>query len=198
MNDEEKSDDNRGDQATRSANEEKSDDISSAAATSKKSGVIAAPKPRASKRGVQKRLTTARNLSTYMNNKKRAICKKRARVKIRRDNLFHILKSEKQKDDIQKYINSRNFHEDIISGNGNQGYNIKFDDLPADDQVVYIRRRNIIVVVEEGEEEVDCDHVDDDLNTETITPKKDNAHQECITKFCALEDEAILTVLGPL
>ena len=47
-NEEEKSDDNTGgDQATQSANEEKSDDISSAEATSKKSGVIAAPKPRA-------------------------------------------------------------------------------------------------------------------------------------------------------
>ena len=68
--------------------------------------------------------------------------------------MFHILKSEKQKDDIQKYGNSRNFHGEIISGNGKQGYNIKFDDLPADDQVVYVRRRNIIVVVEEGEEEV--------------------------------------------
>ena len=61
---EDKSDDNSSDQGTQSANEEKSDDISSAAATSKKSGVIAAPKPRASKRGVQKRPTTARNLST--------------------------------------------------------------------------------------------------------------------------------------
>ena len=49
---EEKSDDNSGNQGTRSANEEKIDDISSAAATSKKSGVIAAAKPRESKGGV--------------------------------------------------------------------------------------------------------------------------------------------------
>ena len=48
-------------------------------------------------------------------------------------------------------------------------------------------------MVEEGEEEVECDHVNDDLNTKTSTQKKDNSHQECITKFCALEDEAILT-----
>ena len=40
---------------------------------------------------------------------------------------------------------------EIISGNGKQGYNIKFYDFPADDQVVYVLRRNIIVVVEEGE-----------------------------------------------
>ena len=68
--------------------------------------------------------------------------------------MFHILKSEKQKDGIQKYGNTRNFHGEIISGNGKQGYNIKFDDLPADNPVVYVRWRNIIVVVEEGEEEV--------------------------------------------
>ena len=72
-NKEEKSADNiGGNQSTRSANEDKSDDISSAAATLKKSGVIAAPKPRTSKRGVQKRPTTARNLSTYTKKKKRA------------------------------------------------------------------------------------------------------------------------------
>ena len=44
-----------------------------------------------------------------------------------------------------------------------------------------------------GEEEVECNHVNDDLNTEKSTPKKDNTHQECITKFWALEDESILT-----
>ena len=48
-------------------------------------------------------------------------------------------------------------------------------------------------MVEEGEEEVECDHVNDDLNTETSTTKKAYNHQECITKFCALDDEAILT-----
>ena len=48
-------------------------------------------------------------------------------------------------------------------------------------------------MVEEREEEVECNHVNYDLNTETSTPKKDNAHQECITKLCALEDEVILT-----
>ena len=62
---------------------------------------------------------------------------------------------------------------EIISGNGKQGYNIKFDDLPAEDQMVYVRRRNIIVVIEEGEEEVECDHVNVDLNTEASVPKKD-------------------------
>ena len=84
---------------------------------------------------------TARNPSTYTKKKKRANCKKGAQIKARRDNLFHTLKSDKQKEDIQKYGNSRNFHGEIISGNEKRVYNIKFDDLPADDQMVYVCRR---------------------------------------------------------
>ena len=171
---------NDGDEET---NEEKTDDAVQAATT--------APTPSQSKRGKEKRPTTARNLSTYTKKKRRANCKKGARIKIRRDNLFHILKSDKQKVDIQQYGNSRNFHGEIMSGNGKQGYNIKFDDLPADDQMVYVRRRNIIVVIEEGEEEVECDHVNVDLNTEVCVPKKDD-HNECITKFCDMSDEEIM------
>ena len=75
--------------------------------------------------------TTARNTASKEKKKKRASCKKGSRVKVRRDNLFHILKSEAQKIDIAEYGNSRNFYGVIASGNGKQGYQIKFDDLPA-------------------------------------------------------------------
>ena len=73
-------------------------------------------------------------------------------MKLRVDNLFHILKSDKQKEDIKKYGNSRNFYGKIVSGNGKQGYRIRFDDFPADDQVVYSCRGNIITVFNEGKE----------------------------------------------
>ena len=53
-----------------------------------------------------------------------------------------------------------------MSVNENQGYNIKFDDLPVDDKMVYVCRRNIIVAIDPGEEEVECDHVNADLNPE--------------------------------
>ena len=75
--------------------------------------------------------TTARNISSKEKKKKRANCKKGSRVKVRRDNLFHILKSEAQKTDIAKYDNSWNFYDVITSGSGKQGYQIEFDDLPA-------------------------------------------------------------------
>ena len=108
------------------------------------------PKPYQSQRGKANRPTTTRNLSTYIKKKKCANCKKEARIKIRRDNLFHMLRNDNQKEDMQKHGSSPNFHGEIISGNGKQGCNVKFDDFPADDQMVRARRRNIIVVIEEG------------------------------------------------
>ena len=47
----------------------------------------------------------------------------------------------------------------IISGNVRQVYQIQFNDLPRGDQEMYVHRRNIIIVVEAGEEEVEWDHV---------------------------------------
>ena len=46
-------------------------------------------------------------------------------------------------------------------------------------------------MIEEGEEEVECDHENADLNTKESTPKKD-AHQDCITELCDMDDEEIL------
>lgn len=56
--------------------------------------------------------------------KKKASCKRGDRVKLRRDNLFHILTNGEQKLDMEKYGNSRNFYVKIILSNGKQGYNI--------------------------------------------------------------------------
>ena len=173
---------NNGEVANGAAEGEKTDNIVQAEAT--------APNQSKNMRAREMRPTTARNPSSYTKKKKRANCKKGARIKIRRDNLFHILKSDKQKEDIQKYGNSRNFHGEIISGSGKQGYNIRFDDLPADDQIVYVRRRNIITVIEEGEEEVECDHENDDLNDEDSSPKN-TEQMDSIKKFCNMSDEEI-------
>ena len=65
--------------------------------------------------------------------------------------------------------------------------------MPVDDQIVYVRRRNIIVVVEEGEEEVECDHVNADLGEiEQSKEKKETDQNVSINKFCDMEDEKIL------
>ena len=133
--------------------------------------------------------TTARNTASKEKKKKRANCKKGSRVKVRRDNLFHVLKSEAQKTDIAKHGNSRNFYGVIMSGNGKQGYQIKFDDLPAGNQEACVRRRNTIAVVSIGEEEVECDHSNADLSViKRSTAKDKEAQAKCINDFCAKEE----------
>ena len=96
-------------------------------------------------------LTTARKKSS--NEKKKAFkAKKGCRIKVTRNNLYHVL-NETQQVGLEKFGNSRNFHGNIISGSGKQGNKVKFDDLPSDDQIVYVKRRNVITVVDLTEEE---------------------------------------------
>jgi hypothetical protein len=88
-----------------------------------------------------------------------AQCCKGARVKVTRSNLSHVLKHDEQRETLKGYGNSRNYYGRILSGSGKQGYNICFDDLPAGFQDVTIKRRILITVVEDGEEEKEHDHV---------------------------------------
>ena len=44
-------------------------------------------------------------------------CKKGSRIKITRDNLFHILIHHQQKSALHKHQNNRNFHGTMLSGN---------------------------------------------------------------------------------
>jgi len=113
-------------------------------------------------------------------------------VKLRKDNRFHILKSDKQKEDIKKYGNSRIFYAKKMLGNGKQGYHIKFDDLPADDQVVYVHRRNIITVANEDKEEVKCDHSNTDLDVMEGSEKKDT-QQTLIKKLCETMNDEVMS-----
>jgi hypothetical protein len=56
------------------------------------------------------------------------------------------------------YGNHQKFFGTVQLGSGKQGYNILFDDLPAGNQEVRIRRHNIMTVVQEEEEEQEHDH----------------------------------------
>ena len=49
--------------------------------------------------------------------KKKANCNKGSSVKMRRDDLFHILRSDTQKERMQKHSNSKNMCGEIILGN---------------------------------------------------------------------------------
>jgi hypothetical protein len=103
------------------------------------------------KRGVA---TTARATASLSKKKKVAAqCRKGARVKVTRCNLFHVLEHDEQRETLKGYGNSRNYYGRILSGSGKQGYNICFDDLPAAFQDVTIKRRILKTVVEDGEEE---------------------------------------------
>ena len=62
--------------------------------------------------------TTAMCLSTCAKKKKRKSFKKVVRVKMKRDDVFHVLRSDAQKEDAKKCFNIRNFYRETISGNG--------------------------------------------------------------------------------
>ena len=64
--------------------------------------------------------------------------------------------------------------------------------MSTGDHEVYVRRRNIITVLEADEEEVECNHVNAELNTIRDPAKKDvDVHGKSIYVFCAQEDEHI-------
>ncbi len=146
------------------------------------------------KRGVA---TTARATTSSSKKKKVAAqCRKGARVKVTRSNLFHVLEHDEQRETLKGYGNSRNYYGRILSGSGKQGYNIRFDDLPAAFQDVTIKRRILITVVEDGEEEKEHDHVNqlaaEDLAEITQKPaQKELPAKESINKFCSLETDTL-------
>jgi hypothetical protein len=89
-----------------------------------------------------------------------AQCRKGARVKVTRSNLFHVLEHDEQRETLKGYGNRRNFFGRILSGSEKQGYNIRFNGLPAAGfQDVIIKCQILITVVEDGKEEKEHDHV---------------------------------------
>ena len=74
---------------------------------------------------------------------------------------------------------------------------IPFDDLPAGHQDVTIKRRILITVLEDGEEEKEHDHTnqlaEDLAEIRAPTARKEEPAKESTDKFCALETETIAT-----
>jgi hypothetical protein len=161
----------------------------------------ATPPTSTSGRSSKKRVvaTTSRSSAQKERKKKKvsAQCRKGARVKVKRSLLYHVLLHEDQREKLKGYGNSRNFYGEILSGSGKTGYQIRFDDLPADHQDVFIKRRNLLTVLEEGEEEKHHDHVNQ-LAEELAeipqpTTRKEEPAKDSTNKFCALEKELIST-----
>jgi len=79
----------------------------------------------------------------------------RKRVKMRRFQLFHCLSTDQQRACIPKNVpNNYTFFGTVFSrGTGKSSWNVKFDVLPADDNVVSNITRGKLEVVQPGEEE---------------------------------------------
>lgn len=114
-------------------------------------------------------------------------------MKVTRKNSFHYLIEPEQKAGMEKHGNSRNFHGGIASGNGKSGCQIRFDDLPSGHNAAHVKRRNIINVVEKGEEEKEYDHHVEEL--QESHSKKDPVIArmvKCQKEFQKLDDEAVI------
>jgi hypothetical protein len=159
---------------------------------------ITAP-PGSRKRGVA---TAARTTSSSKKKKASAQCRKGARVKIKRSLLFHVLEHDDQKEKLEGHSNSRNFFGTFLSGSGKTGCKIRFDDLPAGNQDVNVKRRNLITVLEDGEEEKEHDHTnqlaEELAETHPPTAAKEAPAKNSTDKLCALDAETIAaaTVFG--
>jgi hypothetical protein len=84
--------------------------------------------------GSRKRGVATRACATTSSSKKKKVaaqCRKGARVKVPRSNLFHVLEHDEQRKTLKGYGNSRNYYGRILSGSGKQNYKIRFDGLPA-------------------------------------------------------------------
>ena len=67
--------------------------------------------------------------------------------------LFHMLRSDEQKEDTKNCVNIMNSYGEMKSGNSKQGCNSKFDAFLSENKVTHVWHRRIINEVEEGEEE---------------------------------------------
>ena len=134
--------------------------------------------------------TTARNTKKKQSTSKR--CQKGARVKVKRKDFFHVLIHDEQRSSLKGFGNNRNFHGTVVSGNGRQGYNIRFDEMPVGKKDVTISRRNVITVLNDGEEEKEYDYGKDDEYTKII--KNNNEKEQTKTAedlFCEMSDDDI-------
>ena len=137
--------------------------------------------------------TTARNPDSKIKKKRAVLCRKGARVRLRQDHLMHCMVLDDQRAKLRGFPNSRNFYGTIEHGTGKTGYKIRFDDLPAENQTVHIRRRNIITVCEPGEDEAPFDYMDDDMFSEVQKKeKKVNPYHKAIEDFYELDDEIVM------
>jgi hypothetical protein len=108
---------------------------------------------------------------------------------------MHCLLIDAQKEALSGYGNHRNFYGTVETGSGKQGYMVLFDDLPAGNQQVTIRRRNIMTVLQENEEEAEYDHrsaVPEEC-AQIDRARKEDPMKASARLFCGMDRDTIAT-----
>ena len=78
---------------------------------------------------------------------------KGVRVKVQRCTLLHALPRDSKKEVMSSNDGNRiNYHGRVVSGIGNQVQKIELDEFPVGFKVVLVRKRDRIMVVEDGED----------------------------------------------
>ena len=123
--------------------------------------------------------------------------KVRKRVKITRSQLYHVLQSEEQRNCIPKDIpNKYKFFGTVVSrGKGKSSWNVKFDVLPVNQNVVQNITRTKLIVVEDNEEEkaLEPDDLLDEVEyiSDNESPAK-SRNKEVDDEFCKMDKDSIL------
>ena len=82
-----------------------------------------------------------------------------ARVKSQRKQLFHILETEAQRASLSSEVgNTYNYYGKVVGGNSFKGWNVQFDLLPHNDNIIKQISQTKLVVVSPNEEEKKYDH----------------------------------------
>jgi hypothetical protein len=144
--------------------------------------------------------TTGRKSATN----ERVKIKVRRRVKISRFQLYHLLVTDEQRKKIPKDIpNKYNFFGTVISRGKNKGsWNVKFDVLPVDENVLHNISRVKLTVIADGEEEKpigEDEHLDEvELKSDTeedASPKKTKDDDVfCSQDKSALKESTVYTM----
>ena len=121
----------------------------------------------------------------------------RRRVSMQRFQLYHILSNDKQRACIPKGVpNNYSFFGTVVSrGNGRSNWNVRFDVLPCDGNVVANISRGKLAVVQPGEEELPLnardqerfDQLGYDVTEEVERSPKKNSNKTLEEAFCSME-----------
>ena len=110
-----------------------------------------------------------------------------SRVKTTRSKLYHVLQTDAQRDCLPStQANSHNFFGIVVGGTSQKGYDVQFDALPMDENIVQAYTRTKLTVVAKDEEEKDYDRPPQFDSVSTTTAAKKSPFIESAEHFCSL------------